>query len=74
MNENPCSNQEIRACCLNMGLNLKMLKMSLTGYLHRGSYMSAHVLLNYLTSSGKEIKCEVPRISNKQIKLNYIYW
>ena len=36
--------------------------------------MNAHVLLNYLTSWGKEIKCEVPRISNKQIKLNYIYW
>ena len=58
------------ACCLDMGLNLKMLKMSWTCYLHRGSYMSAHVLLNYLTSWGKEIKCEVLRISNKQIKLN----
>ena len=26
--------------------------------LHRGSYMSAHVLLNLLLSWGKEIKCE----------------
>ena len=25
---------------------------------HRGSYMSAHVLLNLLNKLGKEIKCE----------------
>ena len=30
-------------------------------YLHRGSYMSAHVLLNLLTSCRKEIKCEACR-------------
>ena len=26
--------------------------------IYRGSYISAHVLLNLLTSLGKEIKCE----------------
>ena len=26
--------------------------------IHRGSYMGAHVLLNLLKESGKEIKCE----------------
>ena len=31
------------------------------GYLYGGSNMSAHVLLNLLTSLGKEIKCEACR-------------
>ena len=30
-------------------------------YLYRGSYMSAHVLLNLLNELGKEIKCEACR-------------
>ena len=37
----------------------KMYIQALT--LYRGSYMSAHVLLNLLTSWGKEIKCEACR-------------
>ena len=28
------------------------------GYLNRGSYMSAHVLLNLLNEMGKKIRCE----------------
>ena len=30
-------------------------------FLHRGSYMSAHDLLNLLNELGKEIKCEACR-------------
>ena len=40
---------------------LKYLKFKLYGGIHRGSYMSAHVLLNLLNELGQEIKWEACR-------------
>ena len=39
-----------------------LLSLKTTGELHRGSYMSAHVLLNLLNKLGKVIKWEACRV------------
>ena len=37
---------------------LKLYHMTSSAYIKRGSYMSAHVLINLSNELGKEIKCE----------------